>query len=141
MIDTIIAQCTPSGTGALALIRLSGPKALFIASKAAYLSSKKILSEVATHTIHHGWIVDINHVKIDEVLFFVMHGPKTFTGEHTVEISCHNNPFIIQGIIDTALDFDRMAGCLGSCFGLGLIGNVLRLLALFVRLFHGEFAG
>ena len=48
MIDTIIAQCTPSGTGALALIRLSGPKALFIASQAAYLSSKKNLSEVAT---------------------------------------------------------------------------------------------
>jgi tRNA modification GTPase len=97
--DTIVAQCTPSGAGALALIRLSGSKALFIASNAAQLSSKKLLSEAPTHTIHHGWIVDDNH-KIDEVLFFVMHAPRTFTGENTVEISCHNNPFIIENIIN-----------------------------------------
>lgn len=96
--DTIVAQCTPSGAGALALIRLSGSKALFITSNAAQLSSKKLLYEAPTHTIHHGWIVDDKH-KIDEVLFFVMHAPRTFTGENTVEISCHNNPFIIENII------------------------------------------
>ncbi len=97
--DTIIAQCTPSGTGALALIRVSGSKALIITSQAGLLSSKKKITEVASHTINHGWVVDCQNNKIDEVLFFVMHAPKTFTGEHTVEISCHNNPFIIENII------------------------------------------
>ena len=100
MTDTIVAQCTPSGTGALALIRLSGSKALFFASKAAKLSSKKMLSDIPTHTINHGWIIDFHNNIIDEVLFFVMHGPKTFTGEDTIEITCHNNPFIIENIIN-----------------------------------------
>ena len=102
--DTIVAQCTPSGSGALALIRLSGSKALFIATDASRLSSKKILSQVTTHTIHHGWIVDNTNHKIDEVLFFIMHGPRTFTGENTVEISCHNNPFIIENILNRLIE-------------------------------------
>lgn len=98
--DTIVAQCTPSGSGALALLRISGPQAFAVASACARLSSKQILSEVTSHTIHHGWIVDHNQEKMDEVLFFVMHGPRTFTGEHTVEITCHNNQFLIQALLD-----------------------------------------
>lgn len=100
--DTIVAQCTPSGPGAIALIRVSGPQAVSIVTNIAQLSSKKNLLTVETHTIHHGWIVN-NQQIIDEVLFFVMHGPKTFTGEHTVEITCHNNPFIIENIIQAML--------------------------------------
>lgn len=96
--DTIVAQCTPVGTGALALLRISGPHACQIAHSAARLSSKIALIDVPSHTIHHGWVVHNDQV-LDEVLFFVMHAPRTFTGEHTVEISCHNNPFIIENII------------------------------------------
>ena len=101
--DTIIAQCTPHGSGALCLLRMSGPSSLGICQNMASLSSKKNLTLVPSHTIHHGFIINNSGTTIDEVLFMVMHGPKTFTGETTVEITCHNNPLIIQAIIEQAL--------------------------------------
>jgi len=101
--STVIAQCTPHGSGALALLRLSGPDALTVATKFARLSNGKLLDTVKTHTINHGFVINQQGDHIDEVMFLVMHGPKTFTGEHTVEVSCHNNPFIIQEIINQAL--------------------------------------
>ncbi|MCF7900241.1 tRNA uridine-5-carboxymethylaminomethyl(34) synthesis GTPase MnmE [Candidatus Babeliales bacterium] len=101
--DTIVAQCTPQGSGALALLRISGPDAITIASICARLSSKKNLKNVSTHTIHHGWITNNNNEILDEVMFFVMHGPRTFTGETTVEITTHNNPFIVQNVLERIL--------------------------------------
>lgn len=100
---SIIAQCTPKGTGALALLRLSGINALSVADSLSDLASGKIISQVLSHTIHYGSIIDTDGQPIDEVLFLVMHGPKTFTGQDTVEISCHNNPFIIESIISAAV--------------------------------------
>ncbi len=97
--ETIVAQCTPAGSGALALLRVSGSNAWEITSKAAKLSSKQPLSKVASHTIHHGWVVDNKGTLIDEVMFFAMRGPKTFTGEDVIEITSHNNPFIIENIL------------------------------------------
>lgn len=104
--QTIVALCTPRGSGALALIRLSGCDAFDVADRLARLSSSQKISQVASHTIHHGFVID--HIEtsssvVDEVLFLVMHGPKTFTGQHTIEISCHNNPFVIDRIIAVAL--------------------------------------
>ena len=101
--ETIIAQCTPRGSGALALLRLSGPDALHIATKLSKLPGDKTINTVPTHTIHAGHAVNRHMQSIDYVLFFVMHGPRTFTGEDVVEISTHNNQFIIQDIIETAL--------------------------------------
>lgn len=101
--DTIIAQCTPHGSGAIALLRLCGKDVFSYIDTLAQLSSQQRISSVATHTIHYGDIVDNNNIVIDHVLFLVMHGPKTFTGQDTVEITCHNNPFIIQAIIDRAI--------------------------------------
>ena len=98
--DTIIAQCTPSGSGAIALIRVSGPQVFAILKECAKLSSHKTIDQVATHTIHHGWITDTDNNHLDEVMFLVMHGPKTFTGNHVVEVTTHNNPFIIQNVIE-----------------------------------------
>ncbi len=100
---TIIAQCTPKGSGALALLRLSGINTLDIAGKMSTLASGKKLIDVPTHTIQYGSVVDQKGTAIDQVLFLVMHGPKTFTGQDTVEISCHNNPFIIEAITAAAL--------------------------------------
>lgn len=100
---TIIAQCTPKGSGAIALLRLSGVDALAVASKFGRLPSGKSLTNVPTHTIQYGSVCDAQGALIDRVLFLVMHGPKTFTGHDTVEISCHNNPFIIEAIISSAL--------------------------------------
>ncbi len=100
ILDTIVAQCTPSGSGAIALIRISGPQAFSLVSECARLSSKQELVSVATHTIHHGWVVARDGTHLDEVMFLAMHAPRTFTGEEVIEITCHNNPFIIESIIE-----------------------------------------
>ena len=102
--DTIIAQCTPQGSGAIALLRLSGKNALAVADAIGRLPNNKTLLTQNTHTIHFGLIVDKNKTIIDQVLFLVMHAPHTFTGDNTVEITCHNNPFIINNIISAALN-------------------------------------
>ena len=97
--QTIIAQCTPAGAGAIALLRMSGDDAITIADSIAQLTSKIKLSDCATHTIHYGWVTDQDGNHIDQVLFLLMKAPRTFTGQNTVEITCHNNPFIIEQII------------------------------------------
>ena len=94
--QTIIAQCTPTGSGAIALLRISGEHALTIATALSKLASDKKLIDLPTHTIHFGWVIDAAGNHIDQVLFLLMRGPKTFTGQDTVEITCHNNPFIIE---------------------------------------------
>lgn len=101
--ETIIAQCTPQGSGALALLRLSGIAAVECANTFAKLSSGKSLESMPTHTIHHGWVLDFQGQVIDEVMFFLMRGPRTFTGQDTVEITCHNNQFIVQSLINQAI--------------------------------------
>lgn len=102
--QTIIAQCTPTGSGALALLRISGTNALSTANKISKLANNKKLTQQKSHTIHYGWIVDQNNNHIDQVMFLIMHAPKTFTGQNTVEITCHNNPFIIENIIAQAIN-------------------------------------
>ena len=101
--ETIIAQCTPKGSGAIALLRISGTNAVSITSQIAQLSSGKKLSEQKSHTIHFGWIISPEGKKIDQVLFLLMRAPKTFTGQDIVEITTHNNPFIVNSIIETAI--------------------------------------
>ncbi|GMU19123.1 MAG: tRNA modification GTPase MnmE [Candidatus Babeliales bacterium] len=101
--QTIIAQCTPRGSGAIALLRISGTDAILIADAIARLASGKKLAALTSHTIHYGSIMDQNGNRVDSVLFLLMHGPRTFTGQDTVEITCHNNPFIIEEIISLAI--------------------------------------
>ena len=98
--DIIIAQCTPQGKGAIALLRLSGKDVRNLVTACSQLPGSKNLQDVPSHTIHYGWIVDTNQTKIDEVLFLVMDGPKTFTGDNVIEITCHNNAFLIESIIE-----------------------------------------
>ncbi len=102
--STIIAQCTPRGNGAIALVRMSGASALSIADAIARLASKQRVSDVASHTVHYGSIVSQEGSIIDQVMLIIMHAPKTFTGENVVEITCHNNPFLIDAIIERALE-------------------------------------
>lgn len=106
--ETIIAQCTPSGSGAIALIRLTGPDSLAIATSISKLPGNKKLNTVESHTVHYGYIIDKSNISleektIDHVMFIVMRSPKTFTGDDTVEITCHNNPFIVDAIIGEAI--------------------------------------
>lgn len=103
MWDVAVALCSPRGAGAIALIRASGAGVFELLAPHASLSGKQSLADVSTHTIHHGHLVSSTGERIDEVLFLAMRGPKTFTGEDTVEITCHNNPFIIDRIIQTLI--------------------------------------
>ncbi|WP_026932593.1 tRNA uridine-5-carboxymethylaminomethyl(34) synthesis GTPase MnmE [Christiangramia echinicola] len=96
--DTIVALATPSGAGAIAVIRVSGPDAIRIVAPLFKAKSKKDLAEQATHTIHLGNVMDGERT-IDEVLASVFRAPKSYTGEETVELSCHGSPYIQQEII------------------------------------------
>lgn len=99
----IVALCTPQGSGAIALIRISGHGAINLCASFAFLKSKKSLADIPSHTVCYGNVIDQDGSPIDSVMFTVMRAPKSFTGDDTVEITCHNNPFIIQKIIHRAL--------------------------------------
>lgn len=97
--DTIIAVSTPSGVGAIANIRLSGPDAFEIVNRSFQsIHKKKTLLNQKSHTIHLGHIV-VNQTIIDEVLVSLFKGPNSYTGENVVEISCHGSHYIQEKII------------------------------------------
>jgi len=101
--DTIIALATPSGVGAISVIRLSGEKSIDIV-EAFFKSVRKgkSLKNQKTHTIHLGHIIS-NGLILDEVLVSVFKNPNSYTGENVVEISCHGSSFIQQEIIQLFL--------------------------------------
>ena len=98
--DTICALATPNGIGAIGMIRLSGENAFKITSK---IFSKDI-SKQPSHTTHFGTIKDSNGVLVDEVLVTVFEKGKSFTGEESVEISCHGSAFILQKVLTILLE-------------------------------------
>lgn len=98
--QVIVAQATPQGAGAIAMLRVSGNRAVEIVDSICQIPGNKKLADQPTHTIHYGWVVDKNNQHIDQVLFLLMRGPKTFTGQDVVEITCHNNQFLVEQIID-----------------------------------------
>ena len=100
--DTIVALATPSGSGAIAVIRLSGTKAIEIASHIFKAVSKKPLQDQETHTVHLGHIKERDKI-IDEVLATIFKNPKSYTGEDVVEFSCHGSNYIQQEIIQLCL--------------------------------------
>jgi tRNA modification GTPase len=113
---TIVAQCTPIGSGTLAVIRISGPQSLQIVDQLGQLANWAKISAQAANTISYGAVIEsitapqnlpesLETIIIDRVMFSVFRAPKSFTGENTVEISCHNNQLIINQIINLALKF------------------------------------
>ena len=107
--ETIVALATPSGAGAIAIIRLSGTHAITIASEVFQSVSGKDITKQKTHTIHLGHIVDPSTSSgqvgkvYDQVLLSIFKGPNSYTGENVVEISCHGSTFIQQQIIQLLL--------------------------------------
>lgn len=99
--DTIVALATPQGSGAIAVIRVSGDKAIDICDK---LFFGKILKQQPSHTIHFGSIKDSNDNKIDEVLVSIFKNPSSYTGEDVCEISCHCSSYVISRIIHVLLE-------------------------------------
>jgi len=100
--ETIVALATPSGAGAIAIIRLSGKDAIVLAAEVFQSVSGKSIATQKTHTIHLGHIVEQGKV-YDQVLLSLFKGPNSYTGENVVEISCHGSTFIQQQIIQLLL--------------------------------------
>lgn len=100
--DNIIALATPAGSGAIAVIRISGKDAISICDANFKSVSNKQLSKQKTHTIHLGHIIK-DGKELDEVLVSIFKNPNSYTGENVVEISCHGSPFIQQEIIQLFL--------------------------------------
>ena len=100
--ETIVALATPSGAGAIAIIRLSGKDAITIAADVFQSVSGKDITKQKTHTIHLGHITDDGKV-YDQVLLSIFKGPNSYTGENVIEISCHGSTFIQQQIIQLLL--------------------------------------
>ena len=102
--DTIAAISTPMGEGAIAIVRLTGDQALSIIDKIYKGPGNKKLSEVNSHTIHYGHLVDPDSEKVvEEVMVSIMRGPKTFTREDTVEINCHGGLVSVKKVLNLVL--------------------------------------
>lgn len=102
--DTIAAIATPLGEGGLAVIRISGPQAISVASQCFASKGRHAvsLSQADTHTLHYGWIHrDGRHV--DEVLLALMRAPRSFTCEDVIEISCHGGILPAKLVLDAVL--------------------------------------
>ena len=99
MDDTIAAISTALGVGAISIIRVSGVDSINIVNKIF----TKDLTNVESHTIHYGYILD-NNKKIDEVLVSVMRSPRTFTTEDIVEINCHGGIATTNKILELLLE-------------------------------------
>ena len=97
--DTICAPATVPGTGAISVIRVSGPEALTIADK-VIKCRKGSISETAGYTIKFGNIYDASGALLDEVLASIFRAPHSYTGENSVEISCHASSYIVSAVMD-----------------------------------------
>jgi tRNA modification GTPase len=100
--DSIVALATPSGAGAISIIRVSGPDAIEIGASVFKSIKNKDLKQQKTHTLHLGHIIDEGKT-LDEVLISIFKGPNSYTGENTIEISCHGSTYIQQQIIQLLL--------------------------------------
>lgn len=100
--DSIVALATPSGAGAISIIRISGQNAIEIGASVFKSIKNKDLTQQKTHTLHLGHIIDEGKT-LDEVLISIFKGPNSYTGENTIEISCHGSTYIQQQIIQLLL--------------------------------------
>ncbi len=101
--DTICALSTPAGTGAIGVIRLSGPDSVALIRK--FFKSGKAAADpekVPSHTAHFGKFIDEDQL-IDEVLVTVFRNPHSYNGQDIVEISCHGSVYIQQRILELLL--------------------------------------
>lgn len=97
--DTIVAIATPPGIGAIGVLRLSGDRTFEIVNG---LFPSKDLRQQASHTLHVGSI-SYNGDVLDEVVVSLFKGPRSYTGEDVIEISCHGSPFIQQQVLTACI--------------------------------------
>jgi tRNA modification GTPase len=99
--DTIAAIATPIGEGGIAVVRVSGKQAFEIVDRV--FRGKTALKTVHTHTAHVGYMVDLSAEPIDEVVVTVYRTPHSYTGEDSVEISCHGGLLVTRRVLESAL--------------------------------------
>ncbi len=97
--QTIVALATPAGIGAIGVIRLSGPMSFDIVNE---LFPSKDVTTLPSHTLHVGLLVYAGR-QLDEVVISLYRGPRSYTGEDVIEISCHGSPYIQQQVIDACI--------------------------------------
>ena len=102
--DTIAAISTAMTDSGIGIVRISGEDAFTIIDKIYKGKTDKKISEQKTHTIHYGYIVDGEDI-IDEVLVLIMRGPRSYTGEDTIEIDCHGGVFVTRKILETVIKY------------------------------------
>ncbi len=103
--DTICALSTAPGTGAIALIRLSGKQCLSIGEQILQRNNAPVdLKKRKSHSIFHAELFDRDQQIIDDVLVSIFKAPKTYTGEDMLEISCHGSRYVQQKIIELLID-------------------------------------
>jgi tRNA modification GTPase len=101
--DTIAAIATPLGEAGISVIRVSGPEAVGLTDK-IYVG-KRSLSDVPTHTVNYGHIIDpSSKERVEEALITVMRAPRSFTREDVVEIGCHGGIISVKKVLDLLLE-------------------------------------
>lgn len=108
--DTIAAVATPPGEGGVAIVRISGKCAFAVADE---VFSGNVRS-YTSHTAHFGKIHDKLGAVVDEVLLLVMKGPRSYTGEDTIEIHCHGGSLVTRKVLDTVLKAGARAALPGE---------------------------
>lgn len=110
-LNPIAAIATPVGEGGIAVIRVSGKDAIQYVNEAF---TGKDLSKQESHTVHFGKIIDRKGFPVDEVLVSLFHSPKSYTGEETVEISCHGGVLVTQKVLETILSLGIKSAVAGE---------------------------
>jgi tRNA modification GTPase len=101
LIDTVAAIATPIGPGGIGMIRVSGPEAFDFASRFFKNHSGKSVVDFPSHTVHLGLVVHPEtREPIDQALLSVFRAPKSYTGEDTVEISCHGGMVTLRRVLE-----------------------------------------
>lgn len=101
--DTIAAIATPIGEGGISVIRISGANAIKIADRG--FKGKTLLEAAGSHTAHHGRFTNKTNDVLDDVVALVFKGPNSYTGEDTVELSCHGGMFVTKKILETIIEY------------------------------------
>ena len=96
--DTIVAPATTPGTGAISIVRISGPETFRVVDAVVRLATGTV-SEAAAYTIHYGSVFASDGALLDEVLVFVFRSPHSYTGEDSVEISTHASAYIVEELV------------------------------------------
>ncbi|MBC7457980.1 MAG: 50S ribosome-binding GTPase, partial [Bdellovibrionaceae bacterium] len=98
--DDICALATPAGRSAIAVVRLSGPKARTILSRLCI----KLTSEIESHKTYLAYVYNSQQEKIDQALVTYFQNEQSYTGESSFEVSCHGNPTIVKKVLDRMIE-------------------------------------